>query len=118
MTGADIIAGYTECAIWSSTDEDGRPLDHFDASLTEDAETTMLADCEDFIDYCDRMGLDIDGARLSPEQVGADFWLTRNRHGAGFWDRDLGRLGEELTDAAHTFGEAHLYIDGEEIHHV
>ena len=48
---------------------------------------------------------------LSPEnisQAGHDFWLTRNRHGAGFWDRgDLyGQFSQKFTDLAHTFGEA------------
>jgi hypothetical protein len=31
---------------------------------------------------------------LEPGQVGHDFWLTRNRHGAGFWDRGYGKLGD------------------------
>lgn len=35
----------------------------------------------------------------TPEQAGQDFWLTRNGHGTGFWDRGLGETGEELTNA-------------------
>jgi len=35
---------------------------------------------------------------------GVDFWLTRNHHGAGFWDRDLGELGDRLTEAANLCG--------------
>jgi len=42
--------------------------------------------------------------------AGHDFWLTRNGHGAGFWDRGLGELGEALTKAAHEFGELDLYL--------
>lgn len=45
-------------------------------------------------------------------QAGHDFWLTRNRHGAGFWDRDAldaGGLGDRLSDAAREFGEFNLY---------
>lgn len=30
-------------------------------------------------------------------QAGHDFWLTRNGHGAGFWDRGLGSPGEFLS---------------------
>ena len=42
--------------------------------------------------------------------AGHDFWLTRNRHGAGFWDGDLPEdIGEPLTKAAHAFGECDLY---------
>lgn len=35
----------------------------------------------------------------TPEQAGHDFWLTRNGHGAGFWDRGLGDTGKQLTNA-------------------
>jgi len=45
---------------------------------------------------------------LDPGQVGHDFCLTRNRHGAGFWDRGLGTRGDVLTKAAHAYGEVSL----------
>jgi hypothetical protein len=32
-------------------------------------------------------------------QAGRDYWFTRNGHGVGFWDRDLGELGEALSAA-------------------
>ena len=32
-------------------------------------------------------------------QAGIDYYLTRNGHGAGFWDRGLGDVGETLSDA-------------------
>ena len=47
---------------------------------------------------------------MEPAQAGHDFWLTRNRHGAGFWDRGLGERGQRLTDAAHVYGESYLSI--------
>lgn len=39
------------------------------------------------------------------EQHGQDFALTRNGHGAGFWDRSYGELGDKLSDAASVYGE-------------
>lgn len=33
-------------------------------------------------------------------RAGHDFWLTRNGHGAGFWDRGLGDIGDKLTDVS------------------
>ena len=46
-----------------------------------------------------------------PELGGHDLWLTRNGHGAGFWDRD-DCLPEEardrLTAAAKKYGEVYL----------
>jgi hypothetical protein len=40
---------------------------------------------------------------------GVDLWLTRNHHGAGFWDRGLGDVGERLTDASR-LGECDAYL--------
>ena len=40
------------------------------------------------------------------ELAGHDFWLTRNGHGAGFWDGDWQEpAAAALTAAAHAFGE-------------
>ena len=44
------------------------------------------------------------------EQAGHDFWLTRNRHGAGFWNGDWFNVSGSLTQLAQTFGEADLYV--------
>lgn len=41
-------------------------------------------------------------------QAGHDFWFTRNGHGVGFWDRDLGDVGDKLSDAAHAYGERNV----------
>ena len=38
-----------------------------------------------------------------------DFWLTRNGHGVGFWDRDLGEVGDKLTKACE-YTEVDLYV--------
>jgi hypothetical protein len=42
---------------------------------------------------------------------GHDFWLTRNGHGVGFWDRGYSpKLSKRLTDAAHAWGSCDWYI--------
>lgn len=43
--------------------------------------------------------------------VGIDFHLTRNHHGAGFWDRGTGAAGERLTANAHPYGEINGWLD-------
>lgn len=54
-----------------------------------------------------------DLASLDPAQVGHDFWLTRNGHGTGFWDRGLGDKGDRLTKAAKVYGSVDLYPDAD-----
>jgi hypothetical protein len=43
------------------------------------------------------------------ERAGTDFWFTRNRHGAGYWDRGLGEAGEKLSEFARLEGSRDLY---------
>jgi hypothetical protein len=47
------------------------------------------------------------------------FWLTRQGHGAGFWDGDYGDIGDQLTDVADLSGTV-TYVAGEDgkIHQV
>ena len=105
---------YIECAMWSSTDESdesgGEPIDlnYGLEDIDPASRYEMDKACRAFYNYCIDNDIDID--RLSAEQVGHDFWLTRNGHGTGFWDRGLGELGEKLTRACKTFGESYMYI--------
>lgn len=101
---------YIECALWASTDDAGEPLDGLYSAddLAGETREKMAADVVDFLNLLWREGLDL--GPIEPEQIGHDFWLTRNGHGAGFWDRGLGDLGETLTRLAHPYGESTLYI--------
>lgn len=72
----------------------------------EGLENQASGDCVAFLDLCERANVSLQG--MEPEQVGQDFWLTRNGHGAGFWDRGLGDRGYRLSDLAHSFGECHV----------
>lgn len=101
------VTAYIEAAYWTEEEQVG------DAPLSDDALASINADCERFIEQAGDL-LD----NMSPEQAGHDFWLTRNRHGAGFWDRDLGAVGERLTEIAHGFGESDLYVGDDSLAYV
>lgn len=74
----------------------------------------MVADCREFQLKCTYELVRAEYGNLDHsdlEMAGHDFWLTRNGHGAGFWDGDLEEsLGEALTKAAKEFGEFNLYV--------
>lgn len=106
------LAAYIACALWSSNDEStpsgGEPLDENYSSddLAPETLSAMAADCEKFQAENEEALANAgdDG------QNGHDFWLTRNRHGAGFWDRGYGEIGEKLSEAARAYGECNLYV--------
>jgi len=108
---------YLEAALWSSTDDNDEPLDsnYTVENIDVDSLKGMIEDCERFeVENKDDLEEFYDALPVrewsGEEQAGHDFWLTRNGHGAGFWDRDVGDVGERLTDAAHAFGESSLYV--------
>ena len=102
---------YIESALWSSTDESdeqsGSPLDA-NYGLDDIAPETLasiLNDCKAF----QRNHADDIGGEL--ERAGHDFWLTRNGHGAGFWDGDWDEdIGLRLTEASDVYGSVDLYV--------
>lgn len=102
--------GYLTAALWTTDDNPGSGewQEHDDWTIDDiapDAIQDAIADCAAFqIDN----GADLEHAG-DAERNGIDFWLTRNHHGAGFWDRGYGAVGDRLTDAAHAYGEADLY---------
>ena len=104
-----VLGAYIECALWSSTDEDGESLDGLYSAddLSDETRDEMTEDVSDFLESNEEL---IQASGLTLEQVGHDFWLTRNRHGAGFWDRGLGEVGDKLTEMAHPYGSCDLYV--------
>ena len=83
-----ILTHYLFCALWTAELE-GK-LD------TENATPETVANAtKDIESFVTQAGDLLKG--MNEEQIGHDFWLTRNGHGAGFWDRGLGETGKKLT---------------------
>lgn len=124
------LRGYIAALLWSSNDAcpitgDMRDLDEYELSTA--GADKCRADCLAFF-TANRADIDAaagaydlshtDGADTGYDFAGHDFALTRNHHGAGFWDGDLPEdLGNRLTAAAHAAGEVNPYIgDDGEVH--
>jgi hypothetical protein len=111
-----------DCSMQSFGFESDALDDSATAAIREECADFIAANEADLDAYSERMGTwrgsdTVRGANASytgDEQAGADFWLTRNGHGAGFWDRGLGELGERLTEAAKASGSSDLYIGDDE----
>jgi hypothetical protein len=98
---------YLEAMFWTEGSDDGALSDPDLTiySLAPEAEAGIVADCAAFQAA---NAEDIDG---DDSQAGHDFWLTRNGHGAGFWDGDWpAAAGERLTAACKRFPEVDAYV--------
>lgn len=114
---------YLIAAIWTATDDEGNTIDEFSISdFSADAYAAAFADCEQFqkenkellrqaYAFYDESGMSNHPDAGSPKAcAGHDFWLTRNGHGVGFWGRNMGEVGDRLTEAAKKYGEKYVYI--------
>lgn len=118
-----VVRAYIATALWSSTlgDDRGTPmdLDHDESDLAPATLAKMEADCAAFLEAnrdTIEAAIETGEVKCGPdfdewERAGHDFWLTRNGHGAGFWDGDWPEpMADRLAKAAHAFGEVDLYV--------
>ena len=95
-----------EALYFTDTGEDEQPPK--DAELADETMVALRDECETF---WRRYQHYITAAEMSPEQAGHDFWLTRNHHGAGFWDGDWPAPYDQLlTNGAKSYGEFQTYL--------
>lgn len=117
--------GYITCLFFTEEggEADGKEIgDAGFADLAPEALADIVNDCLIF-QQTNASLLEEAYARngYSAERAGHDFWLTRNGHGAGYWDRDClenGDLGDALTSMASMEGEVNVYLgdDGKVYH--
>ncbi len=121
---------YLETALWSSHNYDSETDDSISESFDGDYDISDFScrshslayiDCENLIAYleceeCEGYDSLLHAAMCLQDigRIGHDFWLTRNGHGAGFWDGDYGSYGDLLTEVCqNNFGECNLFaVDG------
>ena len=124
----EFMRGYFECLDWC-----GAVLPETDSDMAEyptpsqlpypfhaSALATFRDDVAAFLDYggdtWDLLEEAVSTGYVTWAKLGHDLWLTRNGHGAGYWDRGLGEIGTELTRAAKALGSQDLYVADGYIH--
>ena len=114
--------------LWSEMTDDGQQMSCIDATVSDELRERIAADLADFTDKAAAMGFDPGeqlAVMLHPDndgdpwnQVAHDFILTRNHHGAGFWDGDWHQpWGDRLTQLADTYGEINCYVGNDGLIH-
>lgn len=124
----DFVGGFVQCLGFIATDDEGEPL--FDCAgdfenvdvWGEIRDTLSAVDCfriiSDCADFVIKSGLDnipeldnedCDHRESVYSNAGHDFCLTRNRHGAGFWDGDWKEpFASIATKVSESFGVVEL----------
>jgi len=108
---------YLGTALWCTSDmyscEDDSSLESLNYDVddfSKEAYMAAKADCKDFLSN-PRVKKILREKDYDLDLVAHDFWLTRNGHGAGFWDGDYDEEdGEVLTAISEPYGEVNLYV--------
>jgi hypothetical protein len=104
---SQFINAYLEAVDFKELGEDGQPP--VGAEIDEDFLRESIIDC---LAFYSRIACYLSDDNIA--QAGQDFWLTRNGHGTGFWDRpEIYRdyLVGKFTKIAESFGEAYAVYD-------
>lgn len=95
------LGGYLECALWTTDYDDATIFDFDPDTLTE-----AQRDCDMFqFENAEALDRYYEKTARTEYSAGHDLWLTRNGHGAGFWDRIAGDGFPELCAYARAMGE-------------
>lgn len=112
----EFTMAYIICSLWASTDDEGDPMDssYGPKDIHPTTLKTMKADCKKFQKENEKLlnqALNtLDAPHYDLEDAGTDLWLTRNGHSSGYFDQNLGEIGDKLTEAARAYGVYNLYV--------
>jgi len=103
----EFVQDYLAAALWASHDDHGKPLDA-KYSIEDFSGEAIERAVSESVEFMENNREDLEKAgRGDYGQHGHDFFLTRNGHGAGFWDRGYGAAGDRLTKATKPYREIH-----------
>ena len=120
------LIALAETVLFSDQDHYGVPLDanYFIKDFEEESLKKLYSEYQQFLSIVEEKITEKIGDRWdciddfydlhqpAPNQTEYDYILTRNRHGAGFWDGDWSsEVSQILTDAAHSQTEFTAVID-------
>lgn len=95
-----MVHAYLHAALWTSELDSNYDIPEID----DDSISKAVSDCKRFIEMAGDL---LNG--LDAGNVGHDFWLSRNGFGSGFYDRNLGEIGEKLYSLSKTFNEKNVF---------
>ena len=103
-----VTNAYLAAIYFTDTGDTGQPESSI--KISDEANDRISDDCSLFVEAADNANLLREYVIWrSLDDLGHDFWLSRNGHGTGFGDRGLGALGDKLHALAKSFKECTAY---------
>lgn len=117
-----MLDAYLECAWWADSPEQCQGQHKAPTKATR---AKALNECAQFCRVAVKAGLDL--SKIDASDCGHNLWLSRNGHGAGFWEANpegkpasdgqvyrhwSQETGDKLHALAAVMGERNLYLVG------
>lgn len=119
----EFTTAYIHCALWAENDDNGEQFNS-NWKMSDFSVESLLAikqECEEFqkqnselLDQVYNLYPNATCLDHAKAFAGHDYWLSRNGHGTGYCDRELGDIGEQLHDAC-KYQPRHIYSTGNEL---
>lgn len=104
----EIVKHYLYAALWTAELDSKHDADDFGFG---EQYYEAVRDIGDFLNKAVRFlgPYEEHFGKETESQLGHDFWLSRNGHGAGFFDHSLGGSEQELQKIARAFSERYVF---------
>ena len=122
-----VAAAYLEAALWSTHNE--RQDDDFDNESehlldsryepSEEMRRHFRAECERFVEMAANLLAEAESKHgYDLDRAGYDFWMTQSGSGVSFSDRDLGEVGDKLSEMVRElFSHDDIYVGDDDLIH-
>lgn len=101
----EIADAYLAAALFCEEPDDGIHAEAPEEPWSEEDRHHALRQVWGFLRLLDRTTLDALAQHGDQHAIGHDLWLTRQGHGAGFWDGGWPAIGDALTEVCKRMGE-------------
>jgi len=112
-----ILKGYITCALWTDEEELKTQNAQIDVDIENVDYNSLIASYNDIKKFIELAGSDNINYAIEAnglERLGHDIWLTRNGHGAGFFDHNYDEdVEKKLIESGKSLGSKHIYINDE-----
>jgi hypothetical protein len=104
-----ILEHYLICALWTDEEHLREENENVDLNIYNISTVSKIKCIEDIKKFLKLAGNAV--KNISPEMLGHDIWLTRNGHGAGFWDRGYNEnISKKLCESAKELKGSDIYL--------
>lgn len=106
-----VIDGYKNSIHFTEDHSDDTDGDIFGLEFSDRAKELIRLVCKNALEFAQKTFIGFHFDSYNCYALGIDLWLTRNGHGAGFWDGDWPEdVEKKMTNYSKKLGENYVFV--------